>query len=186
MTANDNSIAILRDHLPNAPDEVLDVWLKPYVEILGWPPCPEIHIMPGGRWRGILSNRSVAFWAQVRWRQEDGPVEFNDLDDASQQAVFGLRDAHVYRIPNAYTEITDGKERLAGIMSYVMKHGCIPPALIFLDAGSRLSVIDGHHRLVAYFLNRDIRFREALPAGVAAFSTMARKWIGKHQAESEH
>jgi hypothetical protein len=179
VTVNDNFIAMLRADLPNTPDEVLDVWLKPYVEILGWPPCSDINAVPSGRWWGILSKRSVSFWSRVRWRQEDGAVEFLDLDYDSQQAVLGLRDAHVFGIPNAYSQITDGEQRLTGIMSYALKHGSIPSALIFLDTGSQLSAIDGHHRLVAYFLNRDSKFRATLPSGTTEFSPTLHKWIGR-------
>jgi hypothetical protein len=180
VTAREDSIAVVRADLPNTPDEILDVWLKPYVEILGWPPCSDIHTVPGGRWRGILSKRPVAFWARVRWRQENGAIEFHELDDDSLHAVVGLRDAHVFGITNAYSEITDGGQRLTDIISYVLKHGCIPSAVIFLETGSQLSVIDGHHRLVAYFLNRDSRFREKLPPGVAEFNATVRKWIGRY------
>ena len=179
MIPQENIITVLRAALPNTPDEVLEEWLKPYVELLGWPPCQDIHVVPTGRWRGILSRRSIAFWARVRWQQEDGPIEFADLTSDSQQTVLGLRDAHVYGIPNCYSEIEDGRQRLASIMSHVLKHGSIPSSLIFFEVCSRLAVIDGHHRLLTYFLNRDDAFRANLPSNSAEFSTNLRKWIAR-------
>ena len=172
----------MRADLPHAPDEVLEEWLKPYAEMIGWPPSPNSRGPLIGRWHGILSKRPVAFWANVRWRLAGGPLEFDHLDSDSRTALLGLRDAHVFGIRNAYSEITDGKQRLTNIMEYVLRHGRIPGAVLFLEsAGQRLSVIDGHHRLVAYFLNRDTRFRQALAGGVPAFDPALRKWIGEYE-----
>jgi hypothetical protein len=164
---------------------VLNEWLAPYAEMLGWPPTPDRHSCPSGRWQGILSRRPVAFWAQIRWRLESSSLEFGDIDEESRLRVCGLRDAHVFDHRNAYSEIHDGKQRIKSIMSYVRQHGTVPSALIFLDAGSQLEVIDGHNRLVVYFLNRDPMFRQALPVGVAEFDPAVRKWIGKFHKEAK-
>ncbi len=179
MSASDTYLDMLRADLPHAPNQVLNEWLVPYADMLGWPPSPDCHSYPSGRWEGILSRRPVAFWAQVRWREESSPLEFGNVDAKSQSHLYGLRDAHVFDRKNAYSEITDGKQRIKRIMSYVLQHGTIPSAVILLDTGLQLDVIDGHHRLVVYFLNRDPMFRQALPQGIAQFDPTLHKWIGR-------
>ena len=174
---------ILRTDLPHAPNEVLVEWLVPYAEMLGWPPSPDCRSCPSGRWQGILSRRPVAFWGQVRWREENRSLEFADIDVKSQLHLCGLRDAHVLDRKNAYSEISDGKQRIKRIMSYVLHHGTLPSALILLDTGSQVEIIDGHHRLVVYFLNRDPMFRKALPTGAAEFDPRLHKWIGRFHAD---
>jgi len=176
---------LLQADLPHAPDEVLNEWLAPYAEMLGWPPSLDRNAQPLGRWRGILSERSIAFWARVRWRQEEGPLEFSDLDEESQQTLLDLNSAYVRGVPNAYgIGITDGRQRLISILAYVFKHGCVPSVVVFLESGSQLSVIDGHHRLVAYFMNKGTRLADAIGAGGAEFNGTLRKWIGSYREEN--
>jgi hypothetical protein len=177
MNVDDDTIN-LRAVFPNMPDEVMNEWLKPYVQMLGWPPPTDKCELPQGRWRGILSIKPVAFWARVRWRFEEGSLEFDDLDAETQQTLFRLGEAHYCGKQNEYSEITDGKQRLLNIFKYVFQHGNIPSSIIFLEVGLKLSVIDGYHRLVAYFLNQKPEFRKLLPNGAHVFDSKLRKWIG--------
>ena len=141
--------------------------------------------VPCGRWRGILSGRPLAFWARVRWRRDDGPLESSDLDEGSQQRLLGLYDAYVRGIPNAYgIGNADGKQRFINALAYIQKHGYVPSVILFLTSGSLLSVIDGHHRLVAYLMNKDKRFADAIGPQGAEFNATLRKWIGSYREEN--
>ena len=185
VNAISHELSMLQADLPHAPDEVLNEWLVPYAERLGWPPSPDRSSPPLDRWRGILSGRSLAFWACVRWRREEGPLESSELDQKSQQTLLDLYDAYVRGIPNAYgIEITDGKQRLINALAYVQKHGYVPSVIVFLESGSRLSVIDGHHRLIAYFMNKDRRFADAIGPRSTEFNATLRKWIGSCREEN--
>ncbi len=179
MNTDDETIN-LRADFPNMPDEVINEWLKPYVQIHGWPPSTNKYLIPQGEWQGILSMKPLAFWARVQWRFEESTLEFDELNVESQQRLLGLGDAHYCGKQNEYSEITDGKERLLSIFQYVFQRGNIPSYIIFLQEGSELSVVDGHHRLVAYFLNQKPEFRNSLPNGAHAFDSKLRKWIGSY------
>ncbi len=164
------------------PDEVVDEWLKPYVQMLGWPPSTNKYEIPQNRWQGILSMRPLAFWARVQWRFEERSLEFDELNAETQQTLLRLGEAHFGGKQNEYSEITDGKQRLLSIFKYVFQHGGIPSSIIFLEEGSELSVVDGHHRLVAYFLHKKPEFRNLLPNGAHVFDSKLRKWIGSYQS----
>ena len=185
MNTMGHELSMLQADLPHAPDEVLNEWLVPYAQRLGWPPSPDRNSRPLGRWRWILSGRPLAFWARVRWRREEGPLESSDLDEGSQQTLRDLYDAYVHGIPNAYSiGITDGKQRLGKALAYVQKHGYVPSVIVFLENGSRLSVIDGHHRLVAYFMNKERWFADAIGPRSTEFNATLRKWIGSCREEN--
>jgi hypothetical protein len=175
---NPDSTARVRADLPQMPDEVINEWLKPYVEQLGWPPSTDIYQLPANRWNGILSHKPIAFWARVKWRFEQGSLEFSDLDLESRQAICGLRDAHYSGIKNAYSEITDGKERLLSILKFVIQNECIPSSIILLESGSQFSVVDGHHRLIAYYLNREPEFRKLFSLDTRNFNCSLNRWVG--------
>jgi len=173
------ALSVLQADFPHTPDEVLKEWLAPYAELLGWPPDLDENSMPLGRWRGILSGRPLAFWACVRWRREEGPLESSDLDEESWRTLLEMSAAYVRGVPNAYgTGITDGRQRLIRILAYVHEHGCVPSVIAFLQRGAQLSVIDGHHRLLAYFMTKDWGSAAATGPGGAEFKPTLRKWIG--------
>jgi len=156
------------------PEEVVDVWLKQYVEDLGWPPLHD-------RWRGILGQRSVAFWARVVWRHESGPLDPGKISGRSQGHLSGMKDAYIRNIQNDYwREIEDGKKRLGKILAFVRENGRVPGPLVFLETGSVLSVVDGHHRLLAYFMSRDPEWRKQYFPGWIQFDATMEKWIGTH------
>jgi hypothetical protein len=184
VNATSQDLSSLQADLPHTPDEILREWLAPYAEMLGWPPSPDPNSLPLGRWRGILSGRPLSFWARVRWRREDGVLEFSDLEEQSQQKLLDLNAAYVRGIPNAYgIEITDGRQRLIRALAYAFKYGCIPSVIVFLERDSQLSVIDGHHRLVAYFMNKGTRLRDAIGSGGTEFDPTLCKWIGSYPEE---
>jgi hypothetical protein len=106
----------------------------------------------------------------------DGEVfEFPFITYPTQQTLLRLGEAHYCGKQNEYSEITDGKQRLLSIFKYVFHHGNIPSSIIFLEEGLELSVIDDHHRLVAYFLNQKPEFRNSLPNGAHIFDSKLRK-----------
>jgi hypothetical protein len=103
--------------------------------------------------------------------------------------ILRLGEAHYCGKQNEHSEITDGKQRLAKILAHTITHGHIPSVIVFLEEGSKLSVIDGHHRLVAYFINKDPKQRQALSQGLSKdlppFNTTLRKWIGSYNFQNE-
>jgi len=181
MDDSEQYLAAIKGDLPHMPVEVIREWLLPYAQLLEWPPAVGLS-HAANRWHGILSHRPLEFWRKVRWRQETGVLELDDLDDQSRSHLLGIRDSHVLGINNAYSGIEDGKRRIASILHYVLKHGSIPSAISLLADGARLDVIDGHNRLVVYFLNRNPKFRNALPPDAAPFDPTVHKWIGSFSA----
>lgn len=174
----------MRADLPNMPEEVIKEWLDPYAELLGWPPPKDKYDLPQGRWQGILSRRPVAFWARVHWRFEKSPLEFENLSDESRGRLVPLGEAIYYGKQNEYSEITDGRDRLVRILTHIRTNGTVPSILVFLEEDSKLSVIDGNHRLVAYFINKDPLHRQTLgqvfPKNMLSvpFNPTLHKWIG--------
>ena len=146
----------LKADLPNFPDNVIEIWLKTYVGQHGWPPGS-----PRDRrnsWRYLLALKDLSFWKSVRWVSESRALEFADFVASSRDVVNSLINAYVKDIPNLFKhQIPDGKARYARSMAYLVEHGQFPEPIVCLDSEGHLEVLDGNHRLTAYFVYKQLR-----------------------------
>ncbi len=54
----------VKEDLSNFPDEVINEWLLPYAQSIGWPPTHE-------RWRGIFFSKPLEFWQATTWQKQN-------------------------------------------------------------------------------------------------------------------
>ena len=152
----ENDLRALKADLPNFPENVIEIWLKTYVGQHGWP--------PGGprdrrnSWRYLLGVKDLSFWKSVRWVSESRPLEFGDFVPLSRDAVNSLINAYVNDVPNLFKlQIPDGKARYRRSMAYLVEHGRFPEPIVCLDSRGHLEVLDGNHRVAAYFVYKKLR-----------------------------
>ena len=146
-------LADLKATLPNFPDDVLTDWLLPYARSEGWPPYAGQNNLPQGpRWPYLLGKRSLDYWLSVNWSLHHGRVEPHELDPKTQETVAQMIFAAAKGEHNLYSaSIPDLKERFDRILSHLTSTGHLPgvPTLLKEEGGFR--VMDGNHRMAAYF-----------------------------------
>jgi hypothetical protein len=126
--------------LPNFPQDIIETWLLPYAQMLGWPPDTANR---GGRWRYILSRNDLNYWQAVRWTMEEMPL---NLDDLGPEVLENLN------IIAQQISHEDSRKRVMSIADYLKSNGTFPKPIIFIKQNGLLTLSDGSHRLFTYFI----------------------------------
>ena len=136
---------IKRD-LPGFPDEVIETWIMPLAEDAGWPP------VIFSRWDRILMHRPLTFWRALEWEKRRVPLSSLLIEPDSLRRIQGLIDANVNGVNNVFAQqISDTGDRFRGILRYIHQHERLPVPPVLLQVGLQYAVLDGDHRLAAYF-----------------------------------
>lgn len=145
-------IDVLCESLPNFPKDLLEEWLLPYANSEGWPPAPSEFDEPLGRWRYLLKKQPLAYWKSIEWRSIDGLLNPSNLSPQWQGILVDMVMGAVKGQLNLYSmEIPNLKERFDNIVAFLSENGAFPrPPALLVDEGG-FTVLDGNHRLAAYF-----------------------------------
>ncbi len=142
----------LKETLPNFPDEVLEDWLLPYANQEGWPPAKDQVSTPEGRWRYLLSNRPLAELRRINWQEQNRHLSIHELHVEYQQICAAIVLGAVQGQVNLYSSsIKDLPQRFQSILDHLRAHGSLPKAPALLATPEGFRVLDGNHRLSAYF-----------------------------------
>lgn len=146
------TLADLQRTLPNFPPPILEDWLLPYAQTAGWPPALDDISPPEGRWRYLLKIRPLGYWKSIRWTEVTKHLSIHQLEksyqDISVQIVLGALKGQ----RNLYSDsIKDLPQRFNSIVTYLRENGNFPRPPVLLAEPSGLAVVDGNHRLAAYF-----------------------------------
>jgi len=137
---------LIKNDLPDFPDEVVQTWLLPLAKSAGWPPTPL------SRWDHILMHRPLSFWRSVEWEKRRVSLNQFSLEHESLRRIQGLLDANVRGVYNIYAQqISNTGQRFRRIVRYLQQHGSLPAPPVLLSGGFQYEVLDGNHRLAAYF-----------------------------------
>ncbi len=138
--------------LPNFPTEVLSDWLLPYAKTEGWPPSHGYNEPPQKRWRYLLRNKPLSYWRSLSWEKIDRHISIHDLDIENKTTMVQMVLGAVKDHQNMFTmQIPNLKDRFFSVVSYLREHGTIPKPPIIIKGTTGLSIIDGNHRMAAYF-----------------------------------
>ena len=136
----------IKSDLPDFPDEVIQTWLLPFARSVGWPPAPF------SRWDRILIHRPLSFWRTVEWEKRRVSLNGLSLEARSLGQIQGLLDANVRGVRNIYAEqIPNTSDRFRSIVRYLQHHGRLPRPPVLFRTGFQYEILDGNHRLAAYF-----------------------------------
>ena len=140
--------SIQRD-LPHLPPDVAEKWLLPMAHRpnFGWPPTL------GSEWRFVLGRgNDLAYLQGLAWRQEELELKPAIFDSKDMKMIISLFQAHVLKQPNIYSiSMSDGMERFRKCCEYLKNHGTFPWPIILQNLGMKYRVLDGAHRLCAFF-----------------------------------
>ena len=170
----------LKISLPNFPNDVLEEWLLPLARRLGWPPPT-----PLGPWASPLMERPLNFWRSVTWTLEQRPLTRAMLSSRSDDIIRGLHDAYINMIPNDYSRLLgeSGRDRFYFALAFLSEHGVFPKAIAVLEENGRLTILDGSHRVTAYFAYEQMLSEPSLRANLSPGSVPLRPlqpmWVAR-------
>ena len=169
----------LKATLPNFPEEILEDWLTPYANSEGWPPANGLDSIPRDRWRYLLGGRTLAQLRSIEWQEHNRHLSIHELRDDYKQICVDMVLGAVQKQINLYSSsIPDLSERFNRILGYLREHGTLPKPPVLLSSESGFQVLDGNHRLAAYFYGYGY-FK--LPLDFVAMDSTAstqRFWVG--------
>lgn len=171
--------------LPNFPEEIIDLWLAPFVETEGWPPCNDHAKVPGNRWRYLLGEKPVTYWENIQWEKEELDLAKLQLTGKSAATIQQLVAGYVLGQENMYTQTLgqNGKDRFDRVFRYLIENGTLPaPPIIINEGDDGYTVVDGNHRIAAFLgwfhLRNNKKFLETITTEVAELKTIVPVWVG--------
>lgn len=140
--------------MPNFPEDVVEQFLLPYAEDFGWPPG-KCENDPSNQWNPILRSNDLNYWQQVKWNKKTLKLSPHKLMPEDIRIVVTMMRAHVQGQINMYSIPSfKSKERFERICAYLKNEGVYPRTVAIEQMGERFRIIDGFHRLAAYFYLR--------------------------------
>jgi hypothetical protein len=151
-----SAVTHARASFPLMPAEVFEAWLAPLIQSDGWPFLSDEPFQIGN-WSRYLLERTPAEWAAFTWRktnQKKVPHSLHrlSLDRVSDLMRHGMHERmdplDKFDPPGA--AIIDSKHRYFLARAVMMEIKRFPGFVTaYQDAGGKLTLVDGHHRLAA-------------------------------------
>ena len=141
------SLEIIKADLPNTPDDIINTWLLTYFKKLGWQPKID------NDWRYILGvGRGLEFLQSMQWHKDCIEITPNNLTPKSLGIIIDLFNTHVLRQHTVYSVMMgDGLGRFNRCVAYLKEYGEFPCPVILEQTDNGYRVLDGNHRITAYF-----------------------------------
>jgi hypothetical protein len=170
------SITDIKKELPNWPDDVIEQWLLYFANEpdCGWPP-PEP--LGNHRWNGLLGGRPLSWWKNVTWKKQKVRCDSKALTSKARADVTEI----VTQMKDG-TATADTKKRVAQPWLHLKDHAKFPRALVTMKKRDGLSLIDGSHRMAAFFMVQELPKSEFEKIGKRKPPLKQRVWIGTHSA----
>lgn len=146
-------VRLIKDSLPNFPDEVIEDWLLPFAESEGWPPQLGYDGIPLERWRYLFGLRPFSFFQTLDWKKEYKHISIYEIVEKFQIVLFQIFEAAILGRQNEMSfGISNLKERFESVVRHIKTHGSMPkPPALLLEKDNRYYIFDGNHRLSAYY-----------------------------------
>lgn len=174
------TISELESSLPNFPREVLEEWLLPYAESEGWPPAEADDGSLCNRWKYLLANKTLKFWKAINWEKVQRHVSIQDLNESCRNVMMSMVLAAVKDQSNFYSDsIPDLKPRFERIVEHIRATGKLPCPPTLIHESDGLSIVDGNHRMAAYFYCFGYYKLEVESTLLLATNEIQEFWIGR-------
>lgn len=147
---------LIKNDLPNFPDEVIKDWLEHHGHKNRWPPDMET-----ASWKGILLKRPLEFWQKVNWVKINLNLSQVELSIDSLNTVGIMYKAYVEGEQNYFLKRMGekGRQRFINIFCHLLEHGIFPKPITFLKNEEKYEIADGHNRYLAWCMAKDVQKR---------------------------
>ncbi len=138
---------LIKEDLPNFPGAVIEQWLVPFAQDVGWPPLNE-------RWSCLLKNPDLDYWRAVEWERKEVSPKTLKLSPDATASLKALIRAYTKGENNVYARNLGerGKERFQLQLHQLIDNGVFPCPPVLVDHGGGSEIMDGNHRLAAYLV----------------------------------
>jgi hypothetical protein len=144
MTADAH--ATIKADLPNWPDDVIDGWLVTFYSRFGWPPRTD------NDWRYIIGrDHDLAYLQQFRWRDASLALTPEMFSPSCANRISELARTYLLGAETPYSNMSDGPDRFRRCCDYLKVHHIFPRPVVLLETPVGLDVLDGNHRVSAFF-----------------------------------
>lgn len=151
-----NDMERARAMFPLMPDEVFDAWLAPLIMAEGWPFTTKGKYDVLGNWPRYLLKIPPAKWASFTWSQSSlyqihqhlALESIADVMDVVMNSIKGAAGA-AFPVGDSQNRVIAARENIAKLQHF--------PGFVtaFADPTGKLRVLDGHHRLAAWYRTAD-------------------------------
>ena len=136
------------------PPEVFDQWLMPFVidPDYGWPFLSIKESIVHSIWEAIFQFKTLAFWDNMQWKKTHIVHPTDESFDA--ETMFRIKKLlfiHTRPEQTIFTPVENGAHRLLACAKFITIHNKLPLPVVGLSSNNKITIIDGHHRLSAYF-----------------------------------
>jgi hypothetical protein len=163
---DEGQVADVTKLFPACPEEVVRLWLAPYVDDIGLPRSE-------GRWLDILGGRPIEFWQGINWVKEERDFSQNGVITADcARCLNEMHRAYFENEQNAFACIENGRDRTIRAMVFLRENQILPGPLVAIKhtPESPLEIVDGSHRLLGYHLALKMPFQ---------FNRSQAVWVGR-------
>lgn len=136
--------------LPNMPDDVFNIWLKPLIEFDGWP-FRRLSDVPAVRpWAQYLYGLSIKMLHELWWNRGSFIIDRVHLDPMSNTTIKALIGDHIFNVETFIRRnVSDSKERFFKLREFIGRTRTFPAPIILVRTNSHFSLEDGNHRYAA-------------------------------------
>lgn|GEM_PF-1377939 len=155
---------------PNIPEEIFTLWLDDRIEANGWPPITSV-------WDAAFRYKDLRFWHRLDWSKRTIKLDLQDFTRLSQEIINKLIEANFLGRPNDLSACMGdaSRRKLKSILEYMTLNQTLPGSIILFRDGHLYEIVDGSHRLAAFFLFSQIGWQPLQEAEITC-------WIGEPHA----
>lgn len=138
-------IKLIKQDLPNFPDEVIEDFLLEYAITDSWPPV-------GSSWWGRMRYKTLSDWRNYKWEKIDLDLSNIKLGEEFNIILKMLTESCVEGRSNIYSQRLGimSKKRFDRIKQYMLSEKVFPKPIILIRENSEYDIFDGSHRFTVW------------------------------------
>ena len=140
-----------RSMFPKMPQEVFDLWLRPLIELDGWPFTSIYADTYGTVWFQYFVLEPIEMVAELSWERKMLPFSLRLFNPGSKTTIDWIISAHMSGIKTPVAELKNGKagESFFRSRKFIEDTGRVhTPVVVWEDLGD-FQILDGNHRIAA-------------------------------------
>lgn len=138
---------------PKMPQDVFDLWLRPFIEEDGWPFSSINDDTKGTDWFQYFVGESIGMVAQLSWERKMLPLSISLFNPESVIMINEIIEAHMCGVEKPVAKIKNGKagESFFRSRKFIEHKGRVYAPVVVRESSDDFQILDGNHRIAAAF-----------------------------------
>ena len=138
---------------PKMPQDVFDLWLRPFIEEDGWPFSSINDDTKGTVWLQYFWGESIGMVSQLSWERKRLPLSTSLFTPVSMMMIDEIIKAHMCGADIPIAKIKNGKARESFLRSrkFIECAGRVHTPVVVRGELGDFEILDGNHRIAAAF-----------------------------------